>query len=134
MQKGIFSIYTKAPWFYFFHVITYDLLRTFLIADFTGFFFPSGFGVWKKKTVASFLEFGLVVKPVQELDRWQIYVIKHRKKTVDFPCGFFFQTGSRRKKKTVKLCPSYLLFYSTYTFVCGNRENKKPWGSYPIKK
>ena len=59
----------KAPWFYFFHVITYDLLPTFLKADFTVFFFPSGFGVWKKKTVASFLEFGLVVKPVQELDR-----------------------------------------------------------------
>ena len=39
----------KAPWFYFFQVITYDLLPTSLNADFTGFFFPSGFGVWKRK-------------------------------------------------------------------------------------
>ena len=59
----------KAPWFYFFHVITYDLLPTFLKADFTVFFFLRDLGFGKKKTVASFLEFGLVVKPVQELDR-----------------------------------------------------------------
>ena len=58
----------KPLWFYFFHVITYDLLPSFLKDDFTVFFFLRDLGFGKKKTVVSFLEFGFFVKPVQELN------------------------------------------------------------------
>ena len=68
-------------------------------------------GYGKEKTVLRYLEFGFVVKPVQELNRCQIYVIERRKKKVHFPRGSFFSKQEPEgKEKTVKLRPSYLLF------------------------
>ena len=68
------------------HMISYLPFRKSILRSFFSF------RIWglEKKTVVSFLEFGFVVKAVQELNIWQIYVIEHRKKTRLFSIRFFF--------------------------------------------
>ena len=42
---------------------------------------------------------------------------------------FFFRPNPVEKKKTVKLCPSFLYFWTIHSFLYGNMENYK---AYPI--
>ena len=67
------------------------------------YFFLRDLGCGKEKTVSRFLEFGFVVKPVQELNRCQIYVIERRKKESIFHAVLFYQTGTRGKRKNRKI-------------------------------
>ena len=48
------------------------------------------------------------------------------KKNTFFQCGFFFPSKPEGKKKTVKLRPTFLYFWSIDTFRCGYQKIKKP--------
>ena len=80
----------KGVWFYFFPVITYNLLPSSLEDDFTVFFFPSGSGGVKKKNRQP----NFVSKPKLEKIHafWGLIMT--------FFChGFFFSPEIPREKK-----------------------------------
>ena len=77
------------------------------------FFFPSGFGAGKKKNRKPKLSLSPRLGKKRELVWEKLRFFRH---------GFFFPDKSRGKKKTVKICPSFLFFWTTDSFVCDNRE------------
>ena len=84
---------------------------------FYGFFFPSGSGGVKKKNRQP----NFVSKPKLE----KIHTFWGSIMTF-FCHGFFFTPNPEGKKRTVKLPPSFLFFWTTDTLVCDYREIKKP--------
>ena len=81
------------------------------------FFFPRESDGWKKKN----REPKLVSEP--KLGKIHTFLwFDH-----DFFVTVFFPPlNPEKKKRTAKLSPSFLFSGTTYTFVCDNRENKKP--------
>ena len=100
---------SKGVWFLFFPVITYVLLPSSPMADFTGFFFPSGFGVGKKNRQLNWIS-----TPNQGKKQTCLGFIHDF-----FRHGFFFSDEiPRENKKPLKyLLPSYFLGGSTVLYV-----------------
>ena len=93
-------------------------LPSFLFGGwFYGFFFLSGFLAKKKNRQPNFFS-------IPKLEKIQTCLGKNHEYLLHG--FFFFVPNPERKKKTVKLSPSYLFFQSTDSFVCDYRIKKKP--------